>query len=155
MSIKKSIVHIERQVVGDFCAVPSVSQMETWGSATINGHYNQASIGIRIVDINEGAHLNSRWRGKTGPTNVLAFTADVPEEFCFPILLGELVICAPVLEKEAREQGKTVLAHWAHMVVHGTLHLLGYDHVQEQDAEEMECLEKKVLSELGFRDPYG
>jgi probable rRNA maturation factor len=85
---------------------------------------------------------------------VLSFPAEVPEGILDIPLLGDLVICVPVVEREAREQGKTAEAHWAHLVIHGCLHLLGYDHLEDEEAEEMEALERELLSELGYPDPY-
>ncbi|OWL91073.1 rRNA maturation RNase YbeY [Halopseudomonas aestusnigri] len=108
---------------------------------------------IRLVDADEGRQLNSTYRGKDYATNVLSFPADLPPELDLP-LLGDLVICAPVVAREADEQGKPLLAHWAHMVIHGCLHLLGYDHIEDADAEEMEALERELLAELGIADPY-
>src|SRR5690606_24067449 len=93
------------------------------------------------------------YRHQDKPTNVLSFPADIPAELNLP-LLGDLVICAPVVEREAMEQRKTLEAHWAHMVVHGTLHLVGYDHITEPEAEEMESLETKILTGMGFPPPY-
>ena len=115
---------------------------------------------IRIVDEAESAELNERYRGKSGPTNVLAFPADdigVPginmaEIGAVP--LGDLVICAAVVAREAREQGKEPKAHWAHMVIHGCLHLTGYDHMNESEAAAMEARERELLAGLGIADPY-
>ena len=108
---------------------------------------------IRLVDADEGRQLNSTYRGKDYATNVLSFPADLPPELALP-LLGDLVICVPVVAREADEQGKPLHAHWAHMVIHGCLHLLGYDHIEDADAEEMEALERELLAELGIADPY-
>lgn len=113
----------------------------------------QAELTIRIVDEIESAALNHTYRHKSGPTNVLSFPYDVvlPEQ---NYLLGDLVICAPLVAKEAVDQGKTISAHWAHLVVHGVLHLLGYDHHTDEHACIMENLEKEILHILGFPDPY-
>ena len=107
---------------------------------------------IRLVDADESAELNGRYRGKNRPTNVLSFEADIDPEV-LPVL-GDLVICADVVEGEARAQGKKLDAHYAHMVVHGVLHLAGMDHEAAQDAEAMEALEVRVLQQLGIEDPY-
>lgn len=110
---------------------------------------------IRIVDEAESAVLNSQYRDKPGPTNVLSFPADhesLPEELRCE--LGDLVVCAPVVAREALEQGKAMDAHWAHMVVHGVLHLRGFDHVEAADAERMEALEIEILRDLGYSNPY-
>ncbi len=108
---------------------------------------------MRIVDEDESQQLNGQYRQKDKPTNVLSFPADLPEELQLP-LLGDLVICAPVVAREAEDQNKALDAHWAHMLVHGTLHLLGYDHIDETDATEMEALETQIITELGFAPPY-
>lgn len=108
---------------------------------------------IRLVDANESQALNSEYRHKDYPTNVLSFPADLPPELNIP-LLGDLVICVPVVNREAAEQGKPREAHWAHMVIHGCLHLLGHDHIEDAEAEAMEQLERQLLAELGIADPY-
>tara|TARA_R110001592_G_scaffold4318_5_gene24213 strand:- start:5670 stop:6185 length:516 start_codon:yes stop_codon:yes gene_type:complete len=108
---------------------------------------------IRVVDEEESQSLNRDYRHKDYPTNVLSFPADLPPELNIP-LLGDLVICAPVVEREALEQHKTSQAHWAHMVIHGCLHLTGYDHLDDAEAEEMESLERQLLAQLGIADPY-
>lgn len=108
---------------------------------------------VRVVDEAEGAALNERYRGRTGATNVLAFAFDAPEMPSVQIL-GDVVVCAPVAAREAREGSKRLDAHWAHLVVHGTLHLLGYDHQETRSAQEMEAIERKVLDGLGYPDPY-
>src|SRR5690554_1528005 len=108
---------------------------------------------IRLVDADESQALNSEYRHKDYPTNVLSFPADLPPELNIP-LLGDLVICVPVVNREAAEQGKPREAHWAHMVIHGCLHLLGHDHIEDAEAEAMEQLERQLLAELGIADPY-
>jgi probable rRNA maturation factor len=108
---------------------------------------------LRIVDEPEGAELNQAWRNRSAATNVLSFPAELPENPALRVL-GDLVLCAPVVRREARAQGKPQAAHWAHLVIHGTLHLLGYDHTVESEAEVMEALECAVLAGLGFPDPY-
>ena len=108
---------------------------------------------IRLVDEDEGRSLNHTYRGKDYATNVLSFPADLPPELDLP-LLGDLVVCAPVVAREATEQGKPLNAHWAHMVIHGCLHLLGYDHIDDTEANEMETLERELLAQLSIADPY-
>lgn len=108
---------------------------------------------IRLVDETESQELNATYRGKDYPTNVLSFPSDLPPELNIP-LLGDLVICAPVVAREAAEQGKPLAGHWAHMVIHGCLHLIGYDHIDDDEAEQMEALERRLLAELGIADPY-
>ena len=146
-------VHIDIQVASDSKRLPEVSDLERWAAAAVGGDRDEAEISLRIVDIDEGAELNHQWRQKEGPTNVLSFPSDLPAELNLP-LLGDLVICAPVVEREAEEQSKTLTSHWAHMIVHGTLHLQGYDHIEDQEAEEMEALETSIMQSLGFSDPY-
>ena len=108
---------------------------------------------IRLVDADEGRQLNHTYRGRDYATNVLSFPFEAPAGITVP-LAGDLVICAPVVEKEAMEQEKTLVAHWAHMVVHGMLHLQGFDHIEDEDAEVMEALEIRLLAQLGFGNPY-
>jgi len=108
---------------------------------------------IRLVDEDEGRSLNHTYRGKDYATNVLSFPADLPPELDLP-LLGDLVVCAPVAAREATEKGKPPNAHWAHMVIHGCLHLLGYDHIDDTEADEMETLERELLAQLSIADPY-
>lgn len=110
-------------------------------------------ISIRIVDREESRTLNGQYRGKPTPTNILSFPADFPPGVDAP-LLGDLAICAPVIEQEAEQQQKPPEAHWAHMVIHGTLHLLGYDHIEAGDAHKMEALEIALLDQLGYPNPY-
>jgi probable rRNA maturation factor len=110
---------------------------------------------LRIVDEAESASLNQRFRQREGPTNVLAFPAGdvpVPDEALPP--LGDIVICAPVVAREAEAQSKRLEAHWAHIVIHGCLHLIGYDHIGDTDAAEMETRERELLADLGYSDPY-
>lgn len=111
-------------------------------------------ISVRLVDDAEMSALNKTYRGKNGSTNVLSFPADLPIEIDDG-LLGDIVICAPVVNSEAKLQHKTFNAHWAHMTVHGTLHLLGYDHIEDTDAHEMESLETAILGRLNYPCPYG
>ena len=108
---------------------------------------------LRLVDEAEMAALNQAWRGKPGPTNVLSFPADLPAELELP-LLGDMVICSPLVAREAAEQGKPARAHWAHLLIHGSLHLLGHDHIDPEEARAMEALETRLLAGLGFPCPY-
>jgi len=132
--------------------VPAIGEFEKWLGVALQG-MPAAILTIRIVDAAESAELNQRYRQKSGATNVLSFPADLPEEIDLP-LLGDLVICAPLVQAEAAAQGKAVMAHWAHLVIHGCLHLLGYDHIEPADATEMESLETRQLQQLGLPDPY-
>jgi probable rRNA maturation factor len=131
--------------------VPAEDRLLEWAEAAAK--QDGAEVAIRIVDEAESAELNATYRHKAGPTNVLSFPFEVPEGVPNE-LLGDLVICAPVVEREAREQGKAPEAHWAHMVVHGMLHLQGYDHIENSEAEAMEAEEIVILAKLGFPNPY-
>ena len=132
---------------------PQADQIQQWVSASLNERTNDTEISIRIVDETEMTHLNRLYRGQDKPTNVLSFPADIPSELELP-LLGDIVICASVIEAEAKQQNKTEIAHWAHMLVHGTLHLLGYDHLEDSQATQMEDLEISILQKLGYTNPY-
>lgn len=134
--------------------LPAVAALEAWITAALKSQeLDEAEVSLYIVDEAESQELNSQYRGKDKPTNVLSFPADIPEEVGIP-LLGDLVVCAPVVEREAQEQGKTLEAHWAHMLVHGSLHLLGFDHIEDDEAETMEALETEIITGLGFPAPY-
>ncbi|WP_323944246.1 rRNA maturation RNase YbeY [Aeromonas caviae] len=133
--------------------LPSETQLQGWLDGTILGFQPEAEVTVRLVDEAESRELNHTYRGKDKPTNVLSFPFEAPPGLELP-LLGDLVICRQVVEAEAVEQGKPLMAHWAHMVVHGSLHLLGYDHIEDEEAEEMEQLERDIMQELGFADPY-
>ncbi|MGI9229800.1 MAG: rRNA maturation RNase YbeY [Gammaproteobacteria bacterium] len=112
-----------------------------------------AEITIRIVDETESKQLNKQWRNIDKPTNVLSFPISAGTDVV-PILMGDLVICAPVVEKEADEQNKPLQAHWAHIIIHGMLHLLGYDHIDENEAKTMESREAAIMKKCGYPDPY-
>ena len=133
--------------------LPTAEQIEQWATAAVQPQSDEVEITVRIVDEAESHELNLNYRGKDRPTNVLSFPFECPDEVELP-LLGDLVICRQVVEREAQEQDKPVMAHWAHMVVHGSLHLLGYDHIEDDEAEEMESLETQIMIGLGFADPY-
>ena len=133
--------------------LPTTEQIEQWATAAVQPQSDEVEMTVRIVDEAESHELNLNYRGKDRPTNVLSFPFECPDEVELP-LLGDLVICRQVVEREAQEQEKPAMAHWAHMVVHGSLHLLGYDHIEDDEAEEMESLEAQIMTELGFADPY-
>lgn len=135
--------------------LPSDRKFRRWVAAALAGagHRRTAELAIRLVNGAEGRRLNRAWRNKDYATNVLAFPAGLPKGLRSS-LLGDLVICAPVVRREAAEQGKPLEAHWAHLTVHGTLHLLSYDHVAKRQAEKMESLEIAILAKLGFPNPY-
>lgn len=145
------MIHVEVQHVTERQWVPEDGKFLRWASAAAKR--DKAELVIRIVDETESAQLNEYYRHKAGSTNVLSFPFEVPEGV-LSHLLGDLVICAAVVEREAREQGKDLEAHWAHMVVHGMLHLQGYDHISETDAAVMEAEEIAILNSLGFPNPY-
>jgi probable rRNA maturation factor len=137
----------------DATGLPGSAAIERWARAALAGSGpGTAAVNVRLVDAPESARLNTRYRGKRKPTNVLSFSYDPPGGRRG--LLGDLVICAPVVAREAQEQDKARRAHWAHMVVHGIMHLRGYDHVHESDAQVMETLEIRALRRLGFPNPY-
>lgn len=133
--------------------VPTESEFRAWVLAALADRSSEAELGIRVVDEDEGLELNRQYRDQDKPTNVLSFPAELPDGIEHP-LLGDLVLCAPVVRREAAEQDKDPAAHWAHLVVHGTLHLLGFDHQQEPEAREMEMLEINILAGMGLPDPY-
>ncbi len=141
---------VQRMV--DLPALPDDASLRRWALAALAGGDRGGEMTIRIVDPGESRSLNRDYRGKDRPTNVLSFPYQSP----LPDLplLGDLVICADVVASEARDQAKSQEAHWAHMVVHGVLHLLGYDHLDDHEAKEMEALERAILDRLGFPDPY-
>ncbi|ALZ76190.1 rRNA maturation RNase YbeY [Rheinheimera sp. F8] len=133
--------------------LPTEAELQRVLEAAITPFQADAEVTIRIVDETESQQLNFDYREKDKPTNVLSFPFQCPPGIELP-LLGDLVICAQVVAREAQEQQKTLQAHWAHMVVHGSLHLLGFDHINDADAEEMEAEEIQILQELGFANPY-
>lgn len=135
--------------------VPAAASFRNWVEAALRGARRRKAteLSIRIVDTKEGRTLNREYRGKDYATNVLSFPVELPPGITLP-LIGDLAICAPVVAKEAKEQGKNPRHHWAHMTVHGVLHLLGYDHIADAEAEAMEALETRILAGLGIADPY-
>jgi probable rRNA maturation factor len=133
--------------------VPAPASFRRWGEAAAARCGAAGEVTLRVVDREEGADLNTRYRGKAGATNVLSFPFEAPPGVQGP-WLGDVVICAPVVLEEARVQGKLAGAHWAHLLVHGMLHLLGHDHRFAAEAAKMERLEVEVLRSLGFEDPY-
>ena len=149
---------IDIQVASDAGDIPSVDLIRTWvdRAAVAAGQRDAATVSVRIVDEAEMQTLNREYRDQDKVTNVLSFPAGdidgLPPEETGP--LGDIVVCAGVVAREAGEQGKALADHWGHMVVHGTLHLLGYDHVSEPDAAAMEGLEREILTGLGIADPY-
>lgn len=146
-------ITVQRAVVEK--SIPSAAKLKRWAKQVLEKKTPTAELTIRIVDEEEMTMLNSTFRKKDKPTNVLSFPHDVPAEFNEDVpMLGDIVICAPVIKQEALDQAKAEEAHWAHMVVHGILHLLGFDHENDQDAEAMENEEITILQSLGFNNPY-
>lgn len=149
--VSRLILEIQRaSEAGD---LPSEAQLTLWAGAPLPADEGPLELVIRLVDEAESRRLNRDYRGIDKPTNVLSFPFDPPPEVPLP-LLGDLVICAPVVVREAAEQGKPADAHWAHMVIHGVLHLLGYDHQSDDEARRMEQRERELLRRLHFSDPY-
>lgn len=144
---------IEVQVVFSSPGQPDKAQIQQWIDAALQDYDKDTEIVVRIVDVHESAQLNKQYRHKPGPTNILSFPADIPEGIGLN-LLGDLVVCAPVVEREAIEQQKLLTHHWAHIIIHGVLHLLGYDHIEDTEAELMESLEIKILQTLNISNPY-
>ena len=133
--------------------LPSNQRIRTWVHVTLEGRVQQAELTVRMVGTREATRLNQEWRRKKGPTNVLSFPADDRHGLA-PGFLGDIVLCAPVIVREAMQQGKSPDAHWAHMIIHGTLHLIGYDHKKPAETRKMESLEIKILAAMGIADPY-
>ncbi|MFT5234961.1 MAG: putative rRNA maturation factor [Shewanella sp.] len=146
-------LELDLQIATDNNTLPTQDDFELWVRTALRDTMTEAELTIRIVDDVESQSLNSTYRGKDKPTNVLSFPFEAPPEIDIP-LLGDLIICASVVEQEAIQQNKPSQAHWAHMVVHGCLHLLGYDHINDAEAEEMESLETQLIENLGFNNPY-
>ena len=160
-------VELDLQNPNNAESLPTLLEMKTWCEAAIQieshqkAFENTLSVLLRVVDSDESADLNQNYRDKSGPTNVLSFPNDVPE-FMLGIAelneqnshLGDLVICDSLVQKEAAEQAKPLVSHWAHLIIHGVLHLQGFDHLDDTEALEMEALEIKILEQLGFANPY-
>lgn len=155
MSIVVAIQDARDQELEDGGAEPpDGDDVQAWVAAAVGERIREAELTVRIVGEAEGRALNERFRGKASATNVLSFPFEPPPGVPVPPELGDLVLCAPVVAREAREQGKPLREHWAHLVVHGVLHLLGYDHEDDAEAERMEGEERRILGQLGVPDPY-
>ena len=153
MSIVVDVQYAQEELPDAEAEVPSPQDFERWVVAALAGRREAGELTIRVVGVTEGAALNETYRHRSGPTNVLSFPFDSLSALDLP-LLGDLIICAPLVMREASEQHKPAIAHWAHLTVHGSLHLLGYDHEEPREAEIMEGLEAEILVSLGYADPY-
>lgn len=152
-------IEVDVQLACEGIAVPSADVVTSWVAHAVDeaADFDNAEVSVRVVDADEIQALNRDYRDKDRPTNVLSFPAGPVTGMPGgePVLLGDIVVCASIVHAEAAEQGKTDTDHWAHMLVHGTLHLLGFDHVLDEDATTMEALEARILASLGIADPYG
>lgn len=144
---------IEIQNVSKTESLPESGLITKWVEQTLDKEHKEAEVTLRVVDIEEGQQLNKEWRKKDSATNVLSFPIGEVIEHA-PNLLGDIVICAPIVEQEAKEQKKDIEAHWAHLIIHGILHLQGYDHESNEEAELMETKEIQILKKSGFANPY-
>ena len=157
--MRKMTVHVDVQFAIEDDVVPGSEEIAVWVNRAVeaSGRDAEAEISVRVVDASEMQQLNSEFRDQDKATNVLSFPAGgmdgLPADVSLP--LGDIVICAAVVNREAEQQDKTVAHHWAHMMVHGTLHLLGFDHENDSDAVAMEGLETRILSDYGIANPYG
>lgn len=152
LSVLKVTVVVDLQIAYEG-VVPEEAQFQKWVEAALQEIDDDCELSIRLVAREESAELNTNYRGKDNATNVLSFPFESPIKI-EPRLLGDLVVCVPVVEQEAADQNKDKSHHWAHLVIHGCLHLLGYDHVEDDEAEEMESLEINILHTLNIADPY-
>ncbi|MCF6189454.1 MAG: rRNA maturation RNase YbeY [Cocleimonas sp.] len=157
------MIEVALQNPYDFDTIPNALDLQKWSNAALQPQNKAVSLVIRVVNEEEGVELNHAYRDKNSATNVLSFPYDVPDYAVdIPELqdaysqqhLGDLVLCEKVVIEEAKAQNKTAEQHWAHLIVHGVLHLQGYDHINDDDALKMESLEIKILKSLGFKNPY-
>ncbi len=145
---------VDVQLACDSAAIPSPLELRRWAVSVLRAQAQSGAVCIRIVDEAESASLNADYRSRQGPTNVLSFPSDFDDPESGVRQIGDLAICAPVVVREASDQGKAQADHWAHLVVHGILHLLGFDHEAAEEAAVMETREIEILGELGIADPY-
>ncbi|QEW05443.1 rRNA maturation RNase YbeY [Nitrincola iocasae] len=144
---------VDIQIAVEDQVLPDEAAFQRWVNTALSGRLEQAEVCIRIVSPEESRELNLTWRGQDKPTNVLSFPFEAPPGI-ETHLIGDLAICAKVVAAEAEEQQKQLAAHWAHMVIHGVLHLIGFDHINDDDAEAMEALEVSLLAQLDISNPY-
>ncbi|WP_342146881.1 rRNA maturation RNase YbeY [Rickettsiella endosymbiont of Aleochara curtula] len=151
--IKEKRIKITIQALTSNTFIPSRYFLQRWVNKALSKQVGTNAVNIRLVSKKESAALNSTYRHKNGPTNILSFPFEPPPGVS-SAFLGDLVICAPLVNQQAKQQAKTPLTHWAHLVIHGCLHLIGYDHVHDKDATKMETLEIQLLEDLGYENPY-
>lgn len=144
---------VEIQNMSTLNSIPDKNLIIKWAEQAVDDKHHAAELTVRIVDEEEGQRLNKKWRKKDRATNVLSFPAGEMIDGA-PDILGDIVICAPVVELEAKQQGKTITSHWAHLIIHGVLHLQGYDHASGEEADIMESREIKILHQIGISNPY-
>lgn len=146
-------IDVDIQIAVEDQPLPEADDFQRWVETALTNQIDEAELCIRIVSSEESQELNSTWRGMDKPTNVLSFPFEAPPGFS-SAMIGDLAICAEVVASEAQAQNKPLMAHWAHMVIHGVLHLIGFDHINDDDAEEMEALEIRLLAQLDIPNPY-
>jgi probable rRNA maturation factor len=151
--IKEKRIKITVQVIASNTFIPSRYFLQRWVNKALAKQVGPSEVNIRLVSKKESAYLNNTYRHQTGPTNILSFPFEPPPKVSSNFL-GDLVICAALVNQQAKQQAKTRLAHWAHLIIHGCLHLIGYDHVHDKDASKMESVEIQMLKELGYENPY-
>jgi probable rRNA maturation factor len=150
---KEKRIKVRIQTIARKTFIPSRYFLQRWTNKALAKQVGVNEVNIRLVSKKESAKLNGTYRHKKGPTNILSFPFEPPPEISSPFL-GDLVICAALVNQEAKQQAKTRLAHWAHLVIHGCLHLIGYDHIHVKDAIKMETVEIQLLEDLGYENPY-
>ena len=150
---KEKRIKITLQTIASNTFIPSRYFLQRWVNKALSKQVTSNQVNIRLVSDKESAELNYRYRHKKGPTNILSFPFEPPPGIS-SAFLGDLVVCAALVNQQAKQQAKTRLAHWAHLIIHGCLHLIGYDHIHNQDANKMETLEIRLLKELGYENPY-
>ncbi len=144
---------VEIQLASKSKFIPDQQQFQNWVDAVLTDESQHSEIVIRVIDEDEMIEYNEQYRHKSGATNILSFPFEAPDSVESD-LLGDLLVCAPVIETESKQQKKTLENHWAHIIVHGVLHLIGYDHINDMDAEEMEALEVMILKTITINNPY-